>query len=106
MIKTNFTTMALVLTAVLAFTGSVSASEELAKKSGCTACHAVDKKLVGPAFSDVATKYKGLKGAEVTLAAKIKKGGSGVWGVIPMPANTSVSDEDALALSKWVLKTK
>lgn len=106
MIKKNITTMALVLTAGLVFAGAANASEELAKKSGCTACHGVDKKIVGPAFSDVAAKYKGQKGAEITLAAKIKKGGSGVWGVIPMPPNAAVTDDDALTLSKWVLKTK
>jgi cytochrome c len=82
------------------------AQEELAKKSGCFACHAVDKKLVGPAYKDVAAKYRGNKGAETKLAEKVKKGGVGVWGQIPMPANPSVPDKDLHALVKWVLSQK
>ncbi len=82
---------------------AANASEELFKKSGCTACHAVEKKLVGPALKDVAAKYKGKKGADAMLATKIKNGGKDVWGVIPMPPNTAVSDENTLILAKWVL---
>ncbi len=84
-------------------TTAANASEELFKKSGCTACHAMDKKLVGPALKDVAAKYKGKKGADAMLATKIKNGGKDVWGVIPMPPNTGVSDENTLILAKWVL---
>ena len=82
------------------------ASEELAKKNACTACHAVDKKLVGPAFKDVAKKYVGDKGAQAKLVEKVKKGGSGVWGQVPMPPNASVKDEDAKALANWILSLK
>lgn len=83
--------------------GTASANEELAKKSACTACHTVDKKLVGPSFKEVAAKYKGQKDAEAKLIEKVKKGGQGVWGPVPMPANSSVKDEDIKTLVKWVL---
>jgi cytochrome c len=82
------------------------ANEELAKKSACTACHAVDKKLVGPAYKDVAAKYKGNAGAEAMLVEKVKKGGSGTWGQVPMPPNANVKDEDVKTLVKWVLSIK
>jgi len=82
------------------------ANEELAKKNACTACHAVDKKLVGPAFKDVANKYRGDKKAEAMLVEKVKKGGVGVWGQVPMPPNTTVSDADVSTLVKWVLSLK
>ena len=81
------------------------AQEALAQKSGCLACHAVDKKIVGPSYKQVAEKYRGDAGAEAKLAEKVKKGGSGVWGPIPMPPN-NVSDADAHALVKWVLSLK
>ena len=77
---------------------------ELAQKSNCMACHAVDKKVVGPAYQDVAKKYKGDKNAEAALIKKVKEGGSGVWGPIPMPANgPKVSDADIKTLVEWVL---
>ena len=96
--------LALSLGTTCMFAGTAAnASEELFKKSGCTACHAVEKKLVGPALKDVAAKYKGKKGADAMLATKIKNGGKDVWGVIPMPPNTAVSDENTLILAKWVL---
>ena len=82
------------------------ASEELAKKHACTACHAVDKKVVGPAFKEVAAKYKGNAKAEAMLVDKVKKGGVGVWGQVPMPPNASVPDADVKALVKWVLGLK
>lgn len=75
----------------------------LAQKHACTACHAVDTKLVGPAYADVAKKYKGQKNAEATLIANIKKGGSDKWGAVPMPAQTNLSDADAKTLAKWIL---
>ena len=79
------------------------AGKALAQKSGCLACHSVDTKVVGPAFKDVAAKYKG-KGAEAKLVEKVKKGGSGVWGPIPMPANSpQVKDDDIKTLVSWVL---
>lgn len=80
------------------------ADEALAKKYNCTACHAVDKKLVGPAYKDVAAKYKGDSAAAAKLATKVKKGGSGVWGPIPMPPNPAVPDADIKKLVDWVLK--
>jgi cytochrome c len=82
------------------------ASLELATKSACTACHAVDKKLVGPSYKDVAAKYKGNAKAEAMLAEKVKKGGVGTWGQVPMPPNPNVKDADIATLVKWVLATK
>ena len=82
------------------------ANEQLAKEKNCLACHAVDSKLVGPAYKEVAAKYKGDKSAEAKLATKIQKGGSGAWGQIPMPANPQVSDAEAKTLAKWVLSLK
>jgi cytochrome c len=82
------------------------ANEELAKKNACTACHAIDKKLVGPAYKDVAAKYKADKGAEAKLAEKVKKGSVGVWGQVPMPPNANVKDEDVKTLVKWILSLK
>ena len=80
-------------------------AEALAKSKNCMSCHAVDKKLVGPAYKDVAAKYKGDKAAVATLAAKIKAGGSGVWGQVPMPPN-NVTPEEATKLATWVLSQK
>jgi cytochrome c len=71
------------------------ANADLAKKNACMACHAVDKKLVGPSYNDVAKKYAGQKDAEATLAKSIKAGGSGKWGPVPMPAQAALSDADA-----------
>lgn len=79
------------------------ANKELATKNACMACHAVDKKLLGPAYQDVAKKYAGQKDAEVNLIASIKKGGSGKWGPIPMPAQAALSDADTKTLAAWVL---
>lgn len=78
----------------------------LATSKNCMGCHAVDKKLVGPAYKDVATKYKGDLAATDKLAAKIIKGGSGVWGAIPMPANPQVNESDAKKLAAWILSVK
>jgi len=77
------------------------ANKELATKSACLACHAVDKKLVGPAYQDIAKKYKASD--EAMLVAKVKAGGKGVWGPIPMPPNAAVKDEDIKTLVKWIL---
>ena len=82
------------------------ANEQLASKSGCLACHNVDKKIVGPSYKEVAAKYKGDKDAEAKLSDKVKKGGVGVWGSIPMPPNTQVSDADIHTLVKWILSLK
>lgn len=81
----------------------VFASKELAQKNQCLACHAADKKIVGPAYQDVAKKYAGQKSAEATVAANIKSGGSGKWGPVPMPAQAALSDADAKALAVWIL---
>lgn len=81
-------------------------SEELAKKHACFACHAVDKKMVGPAYKDVAAKYRADKDAPKKLAEKVKKGSQGVWGNVPMPPNTTVPDADVNALVKWILSQK
>jgi len=82
------------------------AQEDLAKKHNCLACHAVDKKVVGPAYKDVAAKYRSDKGAEAKLIDKVKKGGSGVWGQIPMPPNSAVPDADVKKLVDWILSLK
>jgi cytochrome c len=95
---------ALALTAAAA--APAFADQALATAKNCMACHAVDKKIVGPAYKDVAAKYKGDKAAADKLAAKIMKGGSGVWGAIPMPANPQVSDAEAKKLAAWVLSVK
>ena len=84
----------------------VLASQDLAKARSCMACHAVEKKLVGPAFKDVAIRYTGQADAASTLAAKIMKGGRGVWGPVPMPANTQVNAAEASQLATWVLGLK
>lgn len=86
--------------------GSVFASPDLAQKKTCMACHATDKKIVGPAYRDVAAKYAGQPGAAAKLAEKIMKGGSGVWGAVPMPANPQVSAAEATQLANWVLGQK
>jgi len=83
-----------------------AAQEELAKKHNCLACHAVDKKVVGPAYKEVAAKYRGDKSAEAKLVEKVKKGGVGVWGQVPMPPNAAVPDADVKALVKWILSQK
>ena len=76
---------------------------QLAKENRCTGCHTIDKKLLGPAWMDVAKKYKGDKKAPAMLAEKIKKGGGGVWGPMAMPAQATVKDADVKALVKFIL---
>lgn len=95
----KFAAMALI---ALASTGTW-ANADLAKKNNCLSCHAVDKKIVGPAFQDVAKKYAGQVDAEASVAKSIKMGGSGKWGPVPMPAQAQLSDADAKALAVWVL---
>jgi cytochrome c len=79
------------------------ASMDIAKKNACMACHAVDKKMVGPSYNDVAKKYGSQKDAAATLAKSIKAGGSGKWGPVPMPAQAALSEADSLTLAKWIL---
>lgn len=78
-------------------------AQELANKNACMGCHQVDKKLVGPAYKEVAAKYKGDKNALAALSKKVKGGGAGVWGPVPMPANPNLSDADVKTLVEWVL---
>ena len=98
-------TYALALVATLVAMPAL-ASEELAKKNACTACHGIDKKLVGPAYKEVAAKYRAEKGAEAKLVEKVKKGSVGVWGQVPMPPNSHVSDADITTLVKWIMSLK
>jgi cytochrome c len=86
--------------------GAAFANAELAKAKNCLACHTADKKLVGPSYKDVAAKYASDKDAVAKLAKKIRDGGVGVWGQVPMPANPQVSEAEAQTLAKWVLTHK
>lgn len=105
--KTLYTALvAFAFAAAIAAPASAEDQLPLAQKSGCTACHSVDKKIVGPAYKDVAAKYRGDKTAEAKLITKVEKGGSGVWGQIPMPPNTQVKPEDVKKLVEWVLSLK
>ena len=88
----------------LAAAPAARADEALAKKHNCLACHQVDKKVVGPAYKDIAKKYKGQAGVAAKLADHVKKGSQGVWGPIPMPPNAAVPDADVAKLVNWILK--
>ncbi|MBA4142521.1 MAG: c-type cytochrome [Nitrosospira sp.] len=98
--------MGIVTASALLIAGTAQANADLAKANGCTNCHTVDTKLVGPSLKDIAAKYKGDANAQASLAEKIKKGSSGVWGPVPMPPNAHVSDENAKTLAGWVLSLK
>jgi len=98
--------MACVVAAGLALAGSGHANEKLAQASGCNTCHSPDKKVIGPAYKEIAAKYGNNKTAEADLFKKVKAGGSGVWGSIPMPPNAHVKDEDIKALVTWILASK
>ena len=99
----------LILTAI-AFALPAYADEipalQLAQKSNCAACHAVDKKVVGPAWQDIGKKYAGDAGAEARLVAKAKKGGAGVWGQVPMPPNVTVKEADIRTIVQYALSLK
>jgi cytochrome c len=97
--------VAVMAAAGIVMAGQAQADEALAKSKNCLACHAIDKKLVGPSYKDVAAKYKGDAKAPAMLAEKIKAGGKGVWGQIPMPPN-NVTPEEASKLAAWVLSQK
>jgi cytochrome c len=104
-------TVALALAATLAAAPAWAAldraaGEAMMKKYNCSTCHAIDKKLIGPAYQDVAAKYAGDKDAPAKLARKVKEGGSGVWGSIPMPPNSTVPDADIKQLVDWILTLK
>lgn len=98
------------LVAMLALGALVSngalANADLAKSKNCMACHAAANKVVGPSYKDVAAKYAGQSDAEAKLVTKVMKGGSGVWGAVPMPANPQLSAAEAQTLVKWILATK
>ncbi len=97
------TLLAAALGAALVLPGVTRADDALAKKYNCLSCHQADKKLVGPAYKDVAKKYKGQADAVAKLSDKVKKGGSGVWGPVPMPPNAAVPDADIKKLVEWIL---
>jgi cytochrome c len=90
----------------LTLAGAAQANEKLAQASGCTACHTMDKKVIGPSFKDIAAKYRANKGAEADLIKKVKAGGKGVWGDIPMAPNAHVKDEDIKSIVQWILSIK
>jgi cytochrome c len=94
------------LVAAVVVAAPAMADEALAKSKNCMACHALDKKVVGPAYKDVAKKYAGQKDAADKLATKVIKGGSGVWGPVPMPANAQVNDAESKKLVAWILSLK
>lgn len=93
------------LVAACVLAAPVWADEALAKKKQCMACHAIDKKLVGPAYKDIAAKYAS-QNATAKLTGKVIKGGAGVWGAIPMPENTQISQTEADTLVRWILSLK
>ena len=101
-------TTALLLAVTMTAAGAALADEleDMMKKNGCNACHAEDKKVIGPSYKDVAAKYKGDAGAVAKLTEKVKKGGSGVWGPVPMPPNAQVKDEDVKKMVELILALK
>ena len=92
--------------AALAAIGHAHASEEIAKQHGCLGCHAIGEKVMGPSFKEVAKKYAGQEGAALKVAETIRKGGTGTWGKIPMPAQEHINADTAQSLATWVLATK
>ena len=104
--RTLLSVLPVLAAAALLGTAPAMADEALAKSKNCMGCHALDKKVLGPSYKDVAAKYKSDKGAVDKLAQKIIKGGSGVWGAVAMPANNQVSEADAKKLAAWILKQK
>jgi cytochrome c len=102
--KLQITTLAFAVAGGLLAAAPAQADDALAKKHNCLACHQIDKKSVGPSYQDIAKKYKGQAGIEAKLAEKVKKGGSGVWGPVPMAPNAAVSDADIKTLVTWIMK--
>jgi cytochrome c len=100
--------LSVIVLALLAAAASTQAvaNNDLARKKNCMSCHSVTNKIVGPSFKMVAQKYAGQAGAEKQLAEHIRKGSAGVWGVVPMPANAQVNEEEAATLVKWILQQK
>ena len=103
--KRTFLLISALLTGLATATPAL-ADLQLATAKNCMACHAIDKKLVGPSYKDVAAKYAGQKDAVDKLAVKVMKGGGGVWGPVPMPANSQVSPDEAKKLVAWILTQK
>jgi cytochrome c len=105
--KTMTQKLLLAAAALLAVTGAnamdAAAAKALAGKNACLGCHAVDKKLVGPSYKDVAAKHKGQADALAKVAARIKSGGSGIYGPIPMPAQPNLKDDELKLLAAWIL---
>ncbi|TWG79502.1 cytochrome c [Cupriavidus gilardii J11] len=101
----QFVIAALMLAGAASAHAAVDAAkaQQIATKNACMGCHQVDKKLVGPSYKDVAAKYKGDKNAMAYLSKKVKGGGAGVWGPVPMPANPTISDADLQTVLEWVL---
>ena len=99
----RITFLGMVVTAGVLAAPVAQADEALLKKHNCVACHQIDKKVVGPAYKDVAKKYKGQKDIAVKLAEKVKKGGQGVWGPVPMPPNAQVPDADIKKMVEYIL---
>lgn len=98
--------MTVMSAALLGMTGVASADQALAQKNACMSCHGIDKKIVGPAFKDVAKKYAGDAKAAADLSTKVKTGSKGVWGQVPMPPNPQVKDDDVKKIIAWVLSLK
>jgi len=96
----------IVLAMAAAVAAPAMADEAMAKSKNCMSCHAVDKKLVGPAYKEVAKKYAGQKDAAATLVTHVMKGSKGIWGPVPMPANAQVNDAEAKKLVDWILALK
>lgn len=95
-----------VMAVACAVSGQAFADEAMAKAKNCMSCHAIDKKVVGPAYKDVAKKYAGDAKAADALATKVIKGGAGVWGPVPMPANAQVNEAESKKLVAWILSLK
>lgn len=106
MMKKLFVLAGLAATSAPALAADAAAAMEIAKKNNCLACHALDKKLVGPSFKDIGAKYAGVAGAEADLVTKVKKGTKGTWGPMPMPANATVKDADIKTVVQYILTLK
>lgn len=87
-------------------TSAAFADDELYKTKNCFACHRIDRNHLGPSFKAIAAKYTDDKGAEARLATKVREGGVGVWGQVPMPAQPQVTEAEALTLTRWILQQK
>jgi cytochrome c len=102
-VEVKFQTALLVAILGAACAGNAMADEKLAQAKNCLACHQIDTKLVGPAYKDVAAKYKDDKDAEARLTKKVMAGGTGVWGQIPMPPNPNPKDDEIGSIVQWIL---